>query len=190
MTTTRNFFKTATTFAIALMFGFTANAQSGETQPENGKVKTNKLSVKVGEFYSLNLSNDNATILLDTEAKFASGSESTPITMTIFSSKQYEVKAQVSSAQFAGVETGTSVNTNNIDLKVSKISGNVEAIATDRSDKSLKFSGAEEIASSSKSTKSDVFNLVYAIPAANTAAFLDQYGKTITTEITYTLIPQ
>ncbi|RRJ86688.1 hypothetical protein EG240_15960, partial [Paenimyroides tangerinum] len=85
MKTTSNFFKTTTVLAIALMFGYNANAQE--------KVKTNKLSVTVGEFYSLNLSNDNATILLDNEAKFANGSESTPITMTIFSSKKYAVSA-------------------------------------------------------------------------------------------------
>ena len=181
MKTTTNFFKTVTVLAIALMFGFNANAQ---------KEKTNKLSVTVGEFYSLNLSNDNATILLDTEEKFATGSESTPITMTIFSSKQYEVKAQVSAAQFSGVETGTSVNTDNIDLKVTKFSGNDVALVSDRANKSLKFAEAEQIAYSPKSTKADIYNLVYAIPASNTAAFLDQYGKTITTEITYTLIPQ
>lgn len=185
MKTTRNFFKTTSVLAIALMFGFASNAQEG-----NDKTKTNKLSVKVGEFYSLNLSNENAMILLDTEAKFASGSESAPITMTIFSSKEYEVKAQVSSTEFSGVEAGTIVNTNNIDLKVSKVSGNDEASVANRTDESLKFADAEIIASSSKSTKADVYNLVYAIPATNTAAFLDQYGKTISTEITYTLIPQ
>ena len=164
------------------MFGFSANAQ-------DNKVKTNKLSVNVGEFYSLNLSDNNATILLDNEAKFASGSESNPITMTIFSSRKYEVSAQVSSAQFSGTAANTTVNTDNIDLIVDKTSGNEEAIIANRTNNSLKHAAAEQIASSPKATKSDVFRLVYKIPAANTSAFLDQYGKTISTEITYTLLP-
>ena len=183
METTRNFFKSVSVLAIALMFGFGANAQT------NNKVKTNKLSVNVGEFYSLNLSNNNATILLDSEEKFANGSESTPITMTIFSSRKYAVSAQVSSAQFNGTADNTTVSTNNIDLIVAKTSGNQQAAVSNRTNNSLKHATAEEIASSSKATKSDVYSLVYAIPAAKTSAFLDQYGKTITTEITYTLLP-
>ena len=181
MKTTSNFFKTTTVLAIALMFGFSANAQE--------KVKTNKLSVTVGEFYSLNLSNDNATILLDSEAKFANGSESTPITMTIFSSKKYAVSAKVSSAQFSGTAANTSVDTDNIDLIVEKTSGNEEATISTRTNNSLKHATAEQIVSSTVATKADVYSLVYAIPADNTSAFLDQYGKTITTEITYTLLP-
>ncbi|WP_177761206.1 hypothetical protein [Flavobacterium sp. I3-2] len=183
METTRNIFKSVSILAIALMFGFGANAQN------DNKIKTNKLSVNVGEFYSLNLSNDNATILLDSEAKFASGSESTPITMTIFSSRKYAVTAKVSSAQFNGTADNTSVSTNNIDLIVAKTSGNDEAAISNRTDNSLKHAAAEEIVASPKATKADVYSLVYAIPAANTSAFLDQYGKTITTEITYTLLP-
>ena len=181
---TTNLFKSVSVLAIALMFGLTANAQVGNG-PTDPKVKTNKLAVEVGEFYSLNLSSDNATIKLDTEEKFASGSQSDQVTMTIFSSRKYAVSAQVSSATF----TGTNVNTNNIDLIVERISGNDEATATTRGNNSLKSTEAEQIASSTKATKADKFSLVYSIPSTNTAAFLDQFGKTINTEITYTLLP-
>lgn len=180
MKTTRNLFKTTSVLVIAMMLGINANAQES---------KTNKLSVTVGEFYSLTLSNDNATILLDSEEKFANGSESEQISMTIFSSKKYAVTAQVSSENFSDDSGNTDVQTNNINLIVEKTSGNDEALISSRTNNSLKHSDAEQIASSSKATKADVYNLTYAIPAANTAAFLDQYGKTISTQITYTLLP-
>lgn len=175
--------------------GNNGNNGSSGSESSNTPASTNKtsgssnLNVTVGEFYSLNLSNENATILLDSEEKFATGSESLPITMTIFSSRKYAVNAQVSGAEFNGVTEGTAVNTNNIDLLVTKVTQNSEITIANRSNKSLKHLAAEEIASSTKATKADVYNLVYAIPATNTAAFLDQYGKTISTQITYTLLP-
>ena len=164
----------------------------GENTPPattNNKNATGMLNVVVGEFYSLNLSNENAFISLDGEAKFANGSASNAITMTVFSSKQYAVKAQVSSANFNGVADNTTVNTNNIDLIVEKLTGSQAATASARTDKSLKHAASEQIASSALPTKSDIYSLTYSIPAKNTAAFLDQYGKTITTQITYTLFP-
>ena len=180
---TTSFLKSSSVLAIALMFGLNANAQV------DPKVKTNKLNVTVGEFYSLTLSSNDAIIKLDSEEKFANGSQSAPVTMTIFSSKKYDVSAKVSSAKFNGVDGTTNVNTDNIDLLVARTGGNTEATATPRTNKSLKNTAAEVIASSTKATKEDVYSLVYAIPAANTAAFLDQYGKTISAEITYTLLP-
>ena len=165
-------------------------SENSNTQPSTNKTSsTSTLNVTVGEFYSINLSNENATILLDTEAKFTTGSESTPITMTIFSSRKYAVNAQVSSEDFSGVTEGTTVKTNNIDLLVSKVTESSQITITDRSNKSLKHSTAEEIVTSTKASKADVYNLVYSIPATNTAAFLNQFGKTINTQITYTLLP-
>ena len=109
--------------------------------------------------------------------------------MTIFSSKKYAVNAQVSSENFNGVSENTTVKTNNIDLIVAKTNGNQAAVISTRTTKSLKHTNPEQIVSSTSATKSDIYSLTYAIPAANTAAFLDQYGKTISTQITYTLLP-
>ena len=191
------FLKLISLLAFGLVFNLNMNAQdqvSGETlvvgnENGNNPKKTTRLTVTVGEFYSLNLSSDNALILLDDESKFAMGSKSTPITMSVFSSRKYSVSAQVNSAIFNDVAEGTTVNTDNINLLVTKTSGNVEAKITNRENKSLKHISAEDIVSSNKATKEDIYSLVYEIPEQNTAAFLDQYGKTISTQITYTLLP-
>lgn len=196
MKTTKNLFFTTALLAITTLFGFDANAQNStlsvsSTDNNSGNTtKTTNLSVQVGEFYSLNLDTNDAKILLDSEILFANGSQSGPIKMTIFSSRQYEITAKVNSANFNGTEGQTNVTTNNINLNVTQKSGNSEAVPTTRANKSLKHDQAEIIASSTKATKADVFELVYAIPAENTAAFLDQFGKTLTTEITYTLSPK
>lgn len=164
------------------------NNIGNNSQASTNNNSSNQLSVTIGEFYSLSLSNDNATILLDSEEKFMNGSESQPIEMYIFSSKKYSITAKVSSENFNGTADNKPVKTNNIDLNVSKKSGNHEAKSIITRSKNLKTFD-EEIALSNKATKKDVFELVYSIPTQNTSAFLDQFGKTITTEIIYTLLP-
>nr|WP_297307101.1 hypothetical protein [uncultured Flavobacterium sp.] len=181
---TTTIFKSLTVLALGLIFSVNANAQD---EPENPQGNTT-LSVKVGEFYSLTLSHDNATISLDSEDKFRDGSTSEEIEMTIFSSKKYDVDVKVNSAQF-NIQNGgtTDVNTNNIDVLVKATEGLAGNVIS-REFKNLNTT-AQKIISSSNATKNDIYKISYEIPAGNTAAFLGEYNKTLVTEITYTLMP-
>lgn len=188
---TTTIFKSLTVLALGLIFSVNANAQDRSENPQgttNKKEGNTTLSVEVGEFYSLTLSQDNATIRLDSEEKFRDGSTSEEIKMTIFSSKKYAVDVKVNSEKF-NIQNGgaTEVNTNNIDVLVEATEGLAGNVIS-RGFKNLNTT-AQKIISSPNATKNDIYKISYEIPAGNTAAFLGEYNKTLVTEITYTLMP-
>jgi len=154
--------------AIALI-GFNAFAQNEVT-----------LTVNVADTYSLVI--DGApTIAMNTPAHFQDGNSVTLGNhITVTASGEYALTVRADQNNFASVQ-GNTVGVNNV--RVSTSNANFVGTPVTLSD------AAQNLATSAVGQINEAYEVTYTIPSGNTSAFLGLGEDTLTTVLTYEVVP-